>query len=123
MRADDRRCLGLESPALATVTRDRRLIRTAPNYAWIAALAAAAAFAVMIRALVVRDFSLAFVQQVGSRSTPSLYNVTAAWSALEGSILLWLTVLGGYTAIIMRKYRKRLDDPLIAWALVVEESP
>jgi len=105
--------------AYATKVGDRRLLRSAPNYAWIAAAAAAAAFATMVRSLVVRDFSLAFVQQVGSRSTPSLYNVTAAWSALEGSILLWLTVLGGYTAVIMRKYRKRLDDPLIAWALVV----
>jgi len=110
---------GAISLAYATRAGDRRLLRSAPNYAWLAGAAAVMAFATMIRALVVRDFSLAFVQQVGSRSTPSLYNVTAAWSALEGSILLWLTVLGGYTAVIMRKYRKRLDDPLIAWALVV----
>ena len=59
------------------------------------------------------------MQQVGSRDTPSLYNVTALWSALEGSILLWLLVLAGYTAAITWRYRKRLDDPLVAWALVV----
>jgi cytochrome c-type biogenesis protein CcmF len=110
---------GALSLAYATRVGDRRMLRSAPNYAWIAVLAAVAAFATMIRALVVRDFRLAYVQQVGSRSTPSLFNVTAAWSALEGSILLWLTVLAGYTAIIMRRYRKKLDDPLIAWALVV----
>jgi cytochrome c-type biogenesis protein CcmF len=105
--------------ATATVTHDRRLLRTSPNYAWLAALSATAAVVVMLRALLTYDFDLAYVQQVGSRSTPVLYNITALWSALEGSILLWLATLAGYTAIIMRRYRKRLDDPLIAWALVV----
>ena len=28
-------------------------------------------------------------------------------------------VLAGYTAAVMRKYRRRLDDPLVGWALVV----
>ncbi|MGD9999463.1 MAG: heme lyase CcmF/NrfE family subunit [Ilumatobacteraceae bacterium] len=105
--------------ATATVTRDRRLLRSIPNYAWLAALAGLAAAIVMLRALLTYDFDLAYVQQVGSRSTPTLYNVTALWSALEGSILLWLATLAGYTAVIMRRYRKRLDDPLVAWALVV----
>ena len=109
---------GAISLAVATRSDDVRLRRLVPNYAWIAAAMGALAFLTMVRALVVRDFSLAFVQQVGSRSTPSLFNVTAAWSALEGSILLWLAVLGGYTAVIMWRFRRRLDDPLVAWALV-----
>ncbi|MFZ4812290.1 MAG: cytochrome c biogenesis protein CcsA, partial [Ilumatobacteraceae bacterium] len=109
---------GAMSLAYGTVVADRRILRTAPNYAWLAAATAVAAFAVMMHALLTYDFSLAYVQQVGSRSTPLLFNITAIWSALEGSILLWLMVLAGYTAIIMRRYRKRLDDPLIAWALV-----
>ena len=105
--------------ATATITKDRRLLRSAPNYAWLAGLSAIAAALIMLRALLTFDFDLAYVQQVGSRSTPMLYNVAALWSALEGSILLWLATLGGYTAVIMRRYRKRLDDPLVAWALVV----
>ncbi|MBI5090648.1 MAG: heme lyase CcmF/NrfE family subunit [Actinobacteria bacterium] len=104
--------------ATATVTHDRRLLRSIPNYAWLGALAGLAAALIMLRALLTYDFDLAYVQQVGSRTTPTLYNITALWSALEGSILLWLGTLSGYTAIIMRRYRKRLDDPLVAWALV-----
>ena len=58
----------------------------------------------MQRALITRDFSMAYVQQVGSADTPALYNVAAMWSALEGSILLWALVLdrlhrGGRLAI------------------------
>ncbi len=109
---------GAISLAYATVTKDRKLLRTAPNYAVVVALAAAAALVVMLNALLTYDFDLAYVQQVGSRTTPTLYNITALWSALEGSILLWLAVLAGYTAVIMRRYRTRLDDPLVAWALI-----
>jgi len=105
--------------AYATVTRDMRVLRTAPNYAWVAGLAGVVASAAMMNAILTYDFGLQYVQNVGSRSTPLLYNIAAMWSALEGSILLWLLTLAGYTAYIMRRYRKRLDDPLIAWALVV----
>ncbi|MFM2073591.1 MAG: cytochrome c-type biosis protein CcmF [Actinomycetota bacterium] len=105
--------------AYATVVRDARLARSAKNYAWLAAGAAIAAIALMLHALLTFDFNLAYVQQVGSRTTPTVFNITALWSALEGSILLWLAILASYTAVIMWRYRRRLDDPLVAWALVV----
>ena len=104
---------------IATATGDTRLLRSIANYAWLALGGAVVAVAIMERALITRDFSLAYIQQVGSRNTPVLFNVTALWSALEGSILLWLLILAIYTAVIMRRNRRRLDDPLIAWALVV----
>ncbi len=100
-------------------TDDARLLRSSQYYAFGVAASGLAAFAVMERAMVQRDFSLLFVQHVGSASTPFLYNVTAIWSALEGSILLWLLILVGYTLVVARRFRKRLDDPLVAWALVV----
>ena len=109
--------------ALATVygirTDDAKLLRSTRRYAWGVALSGVAAFAIMEKALIQRDFSLAYVQKVGSADTPALYNVAALWSALEGSILLWLLVLVGFTAAIAHRFRKRLDDPLVAWALVV----
>ena len=109
--------------ALATVygirTHDDRLLRSTQRYAFGVAAAGVLAFGVMERALIQRDFSLKYVQQVGSADTPFLFNITAIWSALEGSILLWLLILVGYTAVIARRFRKRLDDPLVAWALVV----
>ena len=109
--------------ALSTVygirTHDGRLLRSTQRYAIGVALAGVAAFAVMERAIVQRDFSLKYVQTVGSADTPFLFNITAIWSALEGSILLWLVILVGYTVVIARRFRKRLDDPLVAWALVV----
>ena len=100
-------------------TGNRVVLRTVHRYAWLTLASAIAAVAVMERALITRDYSLAYVQQVGSNSTPFLYNVTALWSALEGSILLWLLILSIFTFAVMRRYRSRLDDALVAWAMVV----
>ncbi len=110
---------GAIATAYATRTGDRRVLRTVHNYAWIALAGAVLSIIAMERALITRDFSLKYVQTVGSRDTPALFNFTALWSALEGSILLWLLILAIYTAVIMRRYRARLSDPLVAWASVV----
>src|SRR3546814_12786401 len=72
----------------------------------------------MERALITRDFSLEYVANNGSTRTPALFNVATMWAALEGSILLWALVLAGYTALIAQKFRARLTDPLVGWALL-----
>lgn len=118
--------LGLAAAVLGIVTTvsgirsgDRRLLRYAHRYAWLTFAGAALAFVMLERALITRDFSLAYVQQVGSTTTPWLYNITAAWSALEGSILMWVLVLAGFTVAVARRFRTRLDDELVGWAMVV----
>jgi cytochrome c-type biogenesis protein CcmF len=98
---------------------DRKLLRQAPWYAWMCLAGVALAVLMMQRALITRDFSLVYVQQVGSHATPRLYNVAAMWSALEGSILLWAIVLAGFTAAVAWRFRARTSDPLVGWALVV----
>ena len=109
--------------AMATVygirRHDARTLRTSPRYAWLCLGGAVLAFAMMERALIGRDFSLAYVQQVGATTTPPLYNVAALWSALEGSILMWVLVLAGYLAAVGWRFRKRATDQLVAWAFVV----
>jgi len=98
---------------------DRKLLKQGPLYAWIAFGGIVLAVVMMQRALITRDFSLAYVQQVGSADTPALYNIAAMWSALEGSILLWALILAGFTAAVAWRFRKRTDDVLVAWALIV----
>jgi cytochrome c-type biogenesis protein CcmF len=73
----------------------------------------------MERALITHDFSLSYVADNNSRQTPLLYTVTGLWSALQGSMLLWGLVLSGYIAATAWRFRSRLADPLVAWALLV----
>ncbi len=110
---------GIFSTIWALRAGERRLLRQAPMYAGLVLVGAVVAVVMMERALITRDFSLAYVQQVGSTTTPALYNVAAMWSALEGSILLWLLVLGGYGAAMAWRFRQRTSDPLVGWAFVV----
>ncbi len=66
--------------------------------AYVFAAAMVAANLLMVWALLARDFSVGYVAQVGSRQVPDWVAVTSLWSSLEGSILFWGLVLGGYVA-------------------------
>jgi cytochrome c-type biogenesis protein CcmF len=105
---------------LAVALRQRRLhlISVGRSYALLALLGAIVAVVAMERALITRDFTVQYVADNGSSRTPALFNVTTLWSALEGSLLLWALVLTGYIAVVVHKFRRRMDDPLVGWALL-----
>ncbi len=111
--------LGVLGGAYALTTSRLHLLRTVRTWAWIVSATGVVMCVVMLRALAVRDFTVDYVQQVGSPNTPTLYNIAALWSSLEGSLLLWILVLGGFTAAMLVKFRDRHDDALFGWALVV----
>ncbi len=108
---------GALAAVVAARSGDRRTAKLTGRFAWLAFAAAAGAFAAMEWAMITRDFSLAYVQKVGSWSTPALYNVAAVWSALEGSILLWVLVLAGLVLAVHLWLGERRRDELGLWAL------
>ena len=108
---------GMVSAITGTYNEDEKVLRLLPRFAYLGMFGAIAAFACMEWAMITRDFSLAYVQKVGSWSTPAIFNFTAVWSALEGSILMWILVLACLTAGIAFKYRKKLNDPMVGWAM------
>jgi len=109
--------------AIAAITsarqRDQAVAKLIPRFAVLVFAASFGAFAVMERAMITRDFSLEYVQKVGSYSTPAVYNFAAVWSALEGSILMWVLILAGYTLGVTYWLRKKMDDVLSRYALGV----
>jgi cytochrome c-type biogenesis protein CcmF len=94
-------------------------LRRARMYAPLILLGGVVATAAMQRALITHDFSLTYVADNNSRSTPLLYSITGMWSALAGSILLWGVILGGYATAMVWRFRARADDKLVAWATLV----
>jgi cytochrome c-type biogenesis protein CcmF len=104
----------------AGLYRDRpSLLRMGRRYVWATFVAAVAAFATMQWAMFAHDFSIQYVAENVARATPGLYTFTAAWSALEGSILLWVLALTGYLVVTSWRFRARASDPLVAWATIV----
>ncbi|MGN6693161.1 MAG: heme lyase CcmF/NrfE family subunit, partial [Aquihabitans sp.] len=112
-------CLGaIVTLAIGLKNHRPDLLRMSRTYAFMILGAAVISFFAMERALITRDFSLEFVATNGSTKTPALYNVATLWSALEGSILLWTLILAGYCVAVVLKFRKRLTDPLVGWAML-----
>ncbi len=116
--------LGFAAAILGAVTVGYGLIRHRPDlvrlsrwYAGLVFLGGLLAAIAMERALITRDFTVLYVADNGSTKTPALYNFATLWGALEGSIILWALILGGYLMAVVVKFRKRLADPLVGWAI------
>jgi cytochrome c-type biogenesis protein CcmF len=58
------------------------------------------AFGALIYAFLSDDFSVMFVAQHSNSALPVFYKATAAWGGHEGSMLLWITVLGVWTMAV-----------------------
>src|SRR6187431_2059224 len=112
-------CLGLSLYALvagswALFARRRRLAVSAQN-ALVAAFASALVGSlVLVVALVRHDFSLVYVARLTSEQLPLGYTLSAFWGGQEGSLLLWLLVLTGYSTVAVYTSRRRHAD-LLPW--------
>ncbi|HEU4978112.1 MAG TPA: heme lyase CcmF/NrfE family subunit [Solirubrobacteraceae bacterium] len=66
------------------------------------------AFAVLETAFLRSDFSFSVVASHSSTTTPLFYRATAMWSSQEGSLLLWVWLLSGWSSLILALTRRRL---------------
>src|SRR5919204_7009386 len=103
---------------LAASRRRRRLAASAQNALITALGATGVATAVLLAALARHDFSFQYVAEHTSRELPLGYTLTAFWGGQEGSLLLWLLVLCGYSASAVLTTRRVARD-LLAWTVPV----
>src|SRR5690606_21422921 len=97
--------------------RDPAVLAWARRLAFVFALGMLGANLAMEAGLLAHDFSIQYVAQVGSRSSPTWVTIVSLWSALEGSILFWGVVLGGYVAWAVWWTRDRHPE-VTPWMLV-----
>lgn len=109
---------GLVAAVAGVRLRRLELVRSAESAAYATFGMMLLANLAMVYALVTHDFSVSYVAQVGSRSTPLLITIISLWSSLEGSILFWGGVLAAYTAGAVYFTRGRLGT-LGAYAMAV----
>src|SRR6266540_2049434 len=94
----------------------RRLAQSAQNALVAAFGTTAVATAVLLAALARHDFSFTYVAQHTSRELPLGYTLTAFWGGQEGSLLLWLLVLCGYSVAAVVTAR-RAGREVLAWVV------
>ncbi len=94
----------------------RRLAESAQNALIGSFGATAVAAVVLLSALARHDFSFRYVAQHTSRELPLDYTLTAFWGGQEGSLLLWLLVLSGYSVAAVLTAR-RVGREVLAWVV------
>lgn len=104
------------SSTLGYRRRDPRLIASGRRALYSTLILLAVATALLLLALLLRDFSLLYVVNYTSRSTPLAYALTSLWAGMEGSLLFWTLISAAYasTAIAFQRRRRAELVPMAA---------
>ncbi|MCD6663563.1 MAG: heme lyase CcmF/NrfE family subunit [Comamonas sp.] len=86
--------------------------------AWGQFVFVASAFACLTLVFVNNDFSVLYVAQHSNTALPLIYRICAVWGGHEGSILLWVLILAGWT-LAVSVFSRNLDDQTTARILGV----
>ena len=103
---------GTLAAVYAAWRRDARVLQSARLAAGVVLGLLLVAAVSMMFALATHDFSILYVAENNARETPLFYSIISLWAALEGSILLWTTILAGATAFVA--FRGTLAIPRLA---------
>jgi cytochrome c-type biogenesis protein CcmF len=107
----------LVAGSFAAWKRRRRLALSAQNALLASFGTTLVAAGVLWTALARHDFSFVYVADHISRQLPLGYRLSAFWGGQEGSLLLWLMILLGYSALAV--WLNRRTRELMAWVVPV----
>ena len=82
------------------------------------ALLVMAAFGCLMSSFIRHDFSVAYVAANSNSQLPLQYRIAGVWGGHEGSLLLWVLMLCGWTVAVAR-FSRALPQPFIARILGV----
>ncbi|MCG6118501.1 MAG: heme lyase CcmF/NrfE family subunit [Aquimonas sp.] len=75
-------------------------------------------YIILTTAFLQQDFSVAYVAQNSNTLLPVIYRISAVWGAHEGSLLLWVLILGMWT-VAVAAFSRSLPDVVVARVLAV----
>ena len=70
-------------------------------------------FACLMQAFVANDFSVAYVAGHSNSKLPTMYRASAVWGGHEGSLLLWVLMLNGWT-LAVSLFSRQLPQAMVA---------
>ncbi len=85
-------------PLIGAHYHNSRLMATAPTLAFGQMGFLLASFICLGAAFIHNDFSIVYVAQNANSQLPIGYRISAIWGGHEGSLLLWVLILSGWTA-------------------------
>ena len=100
-------------PLIGAQRNDAAMMSVARTAAYGQFLFVAISFGCLIWAFVSDDFSVLYVANHSQLSLPMVYKISATWSAHEGSLLMWILLLAGWTMAVAR-FNAGIPEVLIA---------
>ena len=89
-------------PTVGVMDNKAALQRLAPSLAAAQLLAMLISFFALMAGFYFNDFSLKYVAQHSNSLLPWYYRLSATWGGHEGSLLLWITILAAWCALVSR---------------------
>ncbi len=105
-------------PLIGAATHNTRWIAVARPAAATQALLLFFSFGCLTYAFIVSDFSVLYVAQNSNTLMPMIYKISAVWGAHEGSLLLWVSILGAWS-LAVGTFSRGLPDVFVARVLAV----
>ena len=105
-------------PLAGTLTGRASWVALARPAAQAQFLLVAFAFGCLAWGFYVNDFSVAYVAQNSNSLLPTVYRLAAVWGGHEGSLLLWVLMLGGWT-LAVAVFSRQLPEAMVARVLGV----
>jgi cytochrome c-type biogenesis protein CcmF len=105
-------------PLVGTFRGDARLLALARPLAQGQFVFVAFAFGCLLYAFITSDFSVTNVATNSNTKLPVYYRITASWGSHEGSLLLWVLMLAGWTFAVSI-FSRSLPQDVIARVLSV----
>jgi len=100
-------------PLLGAYRNDAAMMAVARPAAHGQLVFVAISFACLTWSFLESDFSVLYVANHSQLALPTIYKISAVWGAHEGSLLLWVLLLAGWTVAVSR-YSADLPDSFAA---------
>ena len=105
-------------PLIGTLNRTPSWVALARPVTWGQFFFLSISLACLVFAFLVNDFSVTYVARNGNTLLPIIYKVSAVWGAHEGSLLLWVFILGAW-GVAVSIFSHNLPDEVLARVLSV----
>jgi cytochrome c-type biogenesis protein CcmF len=110
-------CQGV-MPIIGAHKDDAALMSVAKSAAFGQLVFVVVSFACLAWSFLESDFSVLYVANHSHRALPAIYKFSAVWGAHEGSLLLWILLLAGWTVAVAR-YSADLPPAMTARVIAV----
>ncbi|AXQ29604.1 heme lyase CcmF/NrfE family subunit [Solimonas sp. K1W22B-7] len=105
-------------PSWGVWKRDARAMGVAQSAAQVQFALVFLSYLCLTWAFIDKDFSVAYVAANSHSQLPLIYRISAVWGAHEGSLLLWMLMLSGWTCAVS-VFNRRLPADITATCLAV----